>query len=77
MQHLGLVREVDQPGHGSVKMLDFPVRASGTPAQLRRPAPMLGEHTVEVLQELGLSAADIERLAAEKVVQVNALRTAG
>jgi crotonobetainyl-CoA:carnitine CoA-transferase CaiB-like acyl-CoA transferase len=51
-------------------MLDFPVRASGTPPQLRRPAPMLGEHTVEVLQELGLSAADIERLAAEKVVQV-------
>jgi len=34
---------------------------------------MLGEHTVEVLQELGLSAADIDRLAAEKVVQVRAV----
>jgi crotonobetainyl-CoA:carnitine CoA-transferase CaiB-like acyl-CoA transferase len=31
---------------------------------VRRPAPRLGEHTAEVLAELGLSAAEIERLAA-------------
>jgi crotonobetainyl-CoA:carnitine CoA-transferase CaiB-like acyl-CoA transferase len=68
VQHLGLVRQVDQPGHGPVKILDFPARASATPARLRRPAPKLGEHTAEVLKELGLTDGDIQRLAAEKVI---------
>ena len=72
VQHLGIVAEVEQPDHGRVKMLEFPVRASATPARITRPAPRLGEHTVEVLEELGLSAADIDRLAAEKVIQVRA-----
>jgi crotonobetainyl-CoA:carnitine CoA-transferase CaiB-like acyl-CoA transferase len=64
VRHLGLVAEVDQPGYGRVRMLDFPFRASGAPATIRRPAPLLGEHTAEVLEELGLSRAEIERLAA-------------
>src|SRR5438093_1152186 len=68
VQHLGLVTEVDQPGYGQAKMLAFPVRASATPATIRRPAPRLGEHTAEVLGELGLARAEIERLAASGVV---------
>src|SRR2546422_6843682 len=36
------------PGYGKAKMLAFPVRASATPATIRRPAPRLGEHTAEV-----------------------------
>ena len=63
-QHRGLVTEIDQPGLGPVRMLDFPFKASATPAEIRRPAPRLGEHTAEVLGELGLDAAEIERLAA-------------
>src|SRR5207247_2488298 len=68
VQHLGLVTEVDQPGYGQAKMLAFPVRASATPATIRRPAPRLGEHTAEVLGELGLARAEIGRLAASGVV---------
>ncbi len=68
VKHLGLVAEVDQPGCGKAKMLAFPVRASATPARIRRPAPLLGEHTAEVLGELGLVKAEIERLAAVGVV---------
>jgi len=49
-------------------MLAFPVRASATPARIRRPAPLLGEHTAEVLGELGLAKAEIERLAAAGVI---------
>jgi crotonobetainyl-CoA:carnitine CoA-transferase CaiB-like acyl-CoA transferase len=64
VKHLGVVTELDQPGYGPVRMLDFPFKASATPATLRRPAPQLGEHTAEVLEELGLQRADIERLAA-------------
>ena len=68
VKHLGLVATVEQPGYGSVRMLDFPVRASATPGTIRRPAPGLGEHTAEVLGELGLPKSEIERLAAAGVV---------
>src|SRR5574341_181499 len=68
VKHLGLVAEVDQPGYGKAKMLGFPVGASVTPARIRRPAPGLGEHTAEVLGELGLPKTEIERLAAAGVI---------
>jgi crotonobetainyl-CoA:carnitine CoA-transferase CaiB-like acyl-CoA transferase len=68
VRHLGLVTEVEQPGFGPVRMLDFPFGASATPAKVQRPAPRLGEHTAEVLGELGLPRGEIERLAAGGVV---------
>jgi formyl-CoA transferase len=57
------VAEVDQPGYGKARMLGFPVRASATPAEIRRPAPLLGEHTAEILGEIGVGTEEIERLA--------------
>jgi crotonobetainyl-CoA:carnitine CoA-transferase CaiB-like acyl-CoA transferase len=68
VRHLGLVAEVDQPGAGKVKMLTFPGRASATPPRIDRPAPLLGQHTAEVLGELGLSREEIDRLAAASVI---------
>jgi crotonobetainyl-CoA:carnitine CoA-transferase CaiB-like acyl-CoA transferase len=68
VKHLGLVAEVDQPAYGPARMLAFPVKASATPGTIRRPAPRLGEHTAEVLGELGLPKSEIERLAAAGVV---------
>ena len=68
VRHLGLVAEVEQPGAGKVKMLTFPGRASGTPPRIDRPAPLLGQHTAEVLGELGLSREKIDRLAAAAVI---------
>ena len=64
VKHLGLVAQVEQPGYGTLRMVDFPVRASATPARFIRPAPLLGQHTAEVLGELGVAAEEIERLAA-------------
>jgi crotonobetainyl-CoA:carnitine CoA-transferase CaiB-like acyl-CoA transferase len=68
VKHLELVATVEQPGYGAARMLDFPVRASATPAAIRRPAPRLGEHTAEVLGELGLPKSEIDRLATAGVV---------
>ena len=68
VKHLGLVASVEQPGYGPTRMLGFPVRASATPATIRRPAPLLGQHTAEILGELGLPATEIERLAGAGVV---------
>jgi crotonobetainyl-CoA:carnitine CoA-transferase CaiB-like acyl-CoA transferase len=72
VQHLGLVADVEQPGYGRARMLAFPVRASATPAAIRRPAPLLGEHTAEVLREIGLADAEIDRLAAAGAVALPA-----
>jgi formyl-CoA transferase/CoA:oxalate CoA-transferase len=71
VRHHGTIAEIDQPGHGPVRMLAFPFRASGTPASIRRPAPQLGEHTEEVLAELGLSRAEIDRLAATRAIALS------
>ena len=56
MVHQEMVIEVDHPGHGPVKMLGFPVRLSKTPCAVRYPAPGHGEHTAEILAELGAQA---------------------
>ena len=44
---------MEQPGHGTVHALRFPHAPRGAPASIRRPAPLLGQHTAEVLRELG------------------------
>jgi crotonobetainyl-CoA:carnitine CoA-transferase CaiB-like acyl-CoA transferase len=54
--------EIDHPGHGTVRMTGFPIKLSATPARLRRPAPALGEHTDEVLRDLGYEAQRIGAL---------------
>jgi crotonobetainyl-CoA:carnitine CoA-transferase CaiB-like acyl-CoA transferase len=71
LQHIGMVREVDQPGLGTVRMLGFPFAVGGTRPPVRRPAPSLGEHTREVLEELGISASEIERLTGLGAVGVS------
>ncbi|MDP6086066.1 MAG: CoA transferase [Nitrospinota bacterium] len=64
-----MVVEVDHPVAGKTKLTGAPVKLSDTPAEIRTPPPLLGEHTDEVLTEvLGLSASEIEALRAGGVV---------
>ena len=70
VQHLGLVTEIDQPGCGPVRMLGFPVRGSELDARVRRPAPALGEHTAEILGELGIERREIDALVASGVISL-------
>ncbi|MFC9773376.1 MULTISPECIES: CaiB/BaiF CoA transferase family protein [unclassified Pseudarthrobacter] len=58
----GMIVEAEHPGVGTVKMLNAPIRLSATPPTVRRVAPRLGEHNVEVLLENGFDAATIKRL---------------
>jgi crotonobetainyl-CoA:carnitine CoA-transferase CaiB-like acyl-CoA transferase len=64
----GLLVEVEHPCAGRLRTPRPVARFEATPATLRRPAPSLGEHGVEVLRELGLPADEIERLRAQQVL---------
>jgi crotonobetainyl-CoA:carnitine CoA-transferase CaiB-like acyl-CoA transferase len=63
-----MVETVPHATIGELKMLGIPFKFSDTPAAVRRPPPQLGEHTDEVLDELGLDAVAIGKLRSEKVV---------
>lgn len=63
-----MVVEVDHPVIGRMKTLGVPVKLSETPGRVTRAAPTLGQHTDEVLAELGYSAAEIAELHAMKAV---------
>jgi crotonobetainyl-CoA:carnitine CoA-transferase CaiB-like acyl-CoA transferase len=58
----GMVVEVEQPGFGPVRQLGVPVKFGRTPGDPTRPAPAFGEHTDEVLAEIGYSAEEIAAL---------------
>ena len=60
--------EIDHPSAGRITVPGLPVKCSATPGSIRRPPPRLGEHTVEVLVELGIPATEIPRLRREGVI---------
>jgi crotonobetainyl-CoA:carnitine CoA-transferase CaiB-like acyl-CoA transferase len=63
-----MVLEVDHPRAGRVKALGHPIKFSETRGEVKRAAPMLGQHTREVLGELGYSPARIDELVREGAV---------
>jgi crotonobetainyl-CoA:carnitine CoA-transferase CaiB-like acyl-CoA transferase len=65
-----LITELDHPDIGLVRQPKPAARFDRTPAEIRGPAPRIGEHSAATLAELGLEAAEIEQLAAEKVVRL-------
>lgn len=63
-----IVVEGEHPEAGPFTYVGEPVVVDGQPYRVRRPAPGLGEHTAEILAELGYADADVEALRAEGVV---------
>jgi formyl-CoA transferase len=57
--------EIDHPIEGKVPNIGFAVKLSGTPQQVRRHPPLLGEHTAEVLAEMGIAADERALLEAQ------------
>ncbi len=62
IQYRQMIVEITDPTVGKIKQPGIATKLSDTPGQIRRPVPRRGEHTVEVLQGLGYSAAEIESL---------------
>jgi crotonobetainyl-CoA:carnitine CoA-transferase CaiB-like acyl-CoA transferase len=62
-QHLGMALPTPHPKVPDLQTTGFPYRLSETPPEVRRAPPLLGEHTAEVLKELGYSDAEIETLS--------------
>jgi crotonobetainyl-CoA:carnitine CoA-transferase CaiB-like acyl-CoA transferase len=60
-----MVPETDHPVAGPVKTIGLPVKFSATPGGVTRPAPLLGQHTRQVLAEAGYQPDEIERLIGE------------
>lgn len=58
-----MVIEMEHPGVGPLRLLGTPARLHGTPPQYQRPPSSLGEHTAEILTELGYTAEQIDALA--------------
>jgi crotonobetainyl-CoA:carnitine CoA-transferase CaiB-like acyl-CoA transferase len=63
-----MVVEVDHPRAGRVKTLGTPIKFSETPGKVERAAPLLGEHSREVLTQLGYSGAEIDALQREGAI---------
>lgn len=63
-----LVLEFDHPTAGPTKTVGFPTVMTATPKQLRTPPPLLGQHTAEVLRNVGVSAEELTTLRGRGVV---------
>ena len=67
--HRGMLVEIDQPQVGKMRIVGSPIRLSETPGEVYAPAPMLGEHSEEVLRKiLGYPDEEIRRLKEEGVI---------
>lgn len=69
IRHRGMIPEVDHPRLGRTRIVNTAVRLASGPAHIGRVAPLLGEHTREVLAELGYGERDIDRLETSGAVQ--------
>jgi formyl-CoA transferase len=68
VRHLGLAQPVGHPERGEIRVQGLPATLSRTPGAIRRPAPGHGEHTDEILGELGYTAEEIAALRKDGAV---------
>ncbi|MBI2862056.1 MAG: CoA transferase, partial [Chloroflexi bacterium] len=67
--HRGMVVDVDQPGAGRIKELGIPLKLSSTPGEITSPSPSLGQHTDEILRQVGYSDDQLTVLRQRQVIR--------
>jgi len=73
IKHNGTFVEYEHPTEGHVKTPGFPIRFSKTPSTVERGAPVVGQHSRDVLREAGFEDAAIEQLLAKGAVAENGI----
>jgi CoA:oxalate CoA-transferase len=68
IKHLGIPKKISHPKMGASNLVGSPINMSGTPPKFYRPAPLLGEQTEEVLEQLGYDGNTVKELRASKVI---------
>jgi formyl-CoA transferase len=68
VRHLGLAQRVHSHERGDVELVGQPIEMSRTPSRIRTPPPLMGEHTDEILRELGYADEAIAELRAADVI---------
>ena len=69
VKHLGAISSYDHPVAGKVKVVAPAVKLSKTPPHIERPAPLVGQHSQEILHEYGFSDAEIAAWSADGSVE--------
>jgi len=68
VRHLGIATPISHPALGEIEILRNATQIEGVSGRIRRPAPEAGEHSDEILLELGLESAEIEALRAAEII---------
>ncbi len=63
-----MLLEVEHPSAGTIKSIGFPVKLQRTPCKIRLPPPYLGQHTKQVLEQLGYASEKIDALKKNNVI---------
>lgn len=74
LQAVGMFQSMEHPSEGLINYVRPAVRFQQTPASVRMAAPLLGQHTVDILQEIGYSSGRIRKLYEKGVVKGTARR---
>jgi len=69
LREIGFIKTIEHPSEGKIRSFAVTSRWSKTAPENERHAPLLGEHTLEILHEAGFTANDIEALAASGAVR--------
>jgi len=68
IKHMGIPKQITHPKLGTSNLVGTPINLSGTPARFYRAAPLLGEHTEEVLTKLGYDDQSLKELRSSGVI---------